>query len=49
MKKPMEKVNIDMNKKDHTRKMWLIVLGGLGLLAFIMMFSITKGGTENIP
>ncbi|NFA58879.1 iron ABC transporter permease [Clostridium sporogenes] len=48
MKKPMEKVNIDMNKKDHTRKMWLIVLGGLGLLAFIMMFSITKG-TENIP
>lgn len=43
MKKPMEKVNININKKDHIRKMWFIVLGGLGLLAFIMMFSTTKG------
>ncbi|MBY6796863.1 iron ABC transporter permease [Clostridium botulinum] len=48
MKKPMEKVNININKKDHIRKMWFIVLGGLGLLAFIMMFSTTKGA-ENIP
>lgn len=48
MKKPMEKVNININKKDHIRKMWFIVLGGLGLLTFIMMFSTTKGA-ENIP
>ncbi|NFM44850.1 iron ABC transporter permease [Clostridium botulinum] len=48
MKKPMEKVSINTNKKDHIRKMWFIVLGGLGLLTFIMMFSTTKGA-ENIP
>ncbi|WP_129598263.1 FecCD family ABC transporter permease [Anaerophilus nitritogenes] len=44
MKKPMEKVScVQINKKDHIWKMWLIVLGGLGLLVFIMVFSITKG------
>ncbi len=43
MKKPMEKVNININRKDHIRKMWFIVLGGLGLLAFIMMFLQLRG------
>ncbi|WP_315122024.1 iron ABC transporter permease [uncultured Clostridium sp.] len=49
MKKPMEKENyVQINKKNHVWKMWLIVLGGLGALVFIMAFSMTKG-TENIP
>jgi iron complex transport system permease protein len=48
MKKQMKKVSGVQVKKNHIWKMWLIVLGGSGLLAFIMVFSITKG-TDNIP
>ena len=48
MKKPMKKVSEVQVKKNNIWKMWLIVLGGSGLLAFIMVFSITKG-TANIP
>ncbi|EJO5349469.1 iron ABC transporter permease [Clostridium botulinum] len=47
MKEPMENIRINTNEKDNMWKMWFIVLGGLGLLALIMAFSITKG-TANI-
>ncbi len=37
-----------MKKKGHIWAMWFILLSGLGLLIFIMIFSITKGAA-NIP